>query len=58
VCDFLINSIRDHIEESGVDVDYDATALREKLADVSNICMKLHNVAGNINPRRSNQSVA
>jgi len=58
VCDFLIRSLQDHIEESGIDVDYDAAMLRTKLADIANFCMMLHNVAGNINPRQSNQSVA
>ena len=58
VCDFLINSIRDQIEESGVDLDYDPATLRTKLADIANFCMMLHNVAGNITPHQSNQSVA
>lgn len=58
VCDFLINSLRDHIEESGIDLDYDAATLRTKLADIANFCMMLHNVAGNISPRQSSQNVA
>lgn len=58
VCNFLIESIRDHIEESAIDLDYDANALKTRLADVANFCMMLHDVASNINPRRSNQNVA
>jgi NTP pyrophosphatase (non-canonical NTP hydrolase) len=58
VCDHLIASIRDHIEESEVDLDYDPEKFRKELADVANFCMMLHDIAGKINPRRSGQSVA
>lgn len=58
VCDFLIASIRDHIEESAVDIDYSAETFRKELADVANFCMMLHDVAGNIDPRRTNQTIA
>lgn len=51
VCDFLIASIRDHIEECGVSLDYKPETLRTELADVANFCMMLHDVAGNIDPR-------
>lgn len=53
VADFLIASLRDHIEESGVSLDYNPTEFRKELADVGNFCMMLHDVAGTIDPRHS-----
>ena len=53
VCDFLIASIRDHVEESGVSLDYNPETFQRELADVGNFCMMLHDVAGSIDPRHS-----
>jgi NTP pyrophosphatase (non-canonical NTP hydrolase) len=53
VADFLIASLRDHIEESGVSLDYNPTEFRKELADVGNFCMMLHDVAPGIDPRHS-----
>jgi NTP pyrophosphatase (non-canonical NTP hydrolase) len=53
VCDFLIASIRDHIEECGVSLDYNPETFRKELADVANFCMMLADVASKIDPRYS-----
>lgn len=53
VCDFLIASLRDHIEECGVSLDYRPDTLRKELADVANFCMMLHDVADRIDPAES-----
>lgn len=55
VCDFLIASIRDHIEECGVSLDYKPDTLRTELADVANFCMMMHDVAERFDPRKSAQ---
>ena len=52
VCDFLVASMRDHVEECGVSLDYDADTFQKELADVANFCMMLHDVAGRISPRK------
>lgn len=56
VCSFLIASLRDHVEESGVSLDYNPETMRRELADVGNFCMMLHDVAGGIDPRHSDTS--
>jgi NTP pyrophosphatase (non-canonical NTP hydrolase) len=56
VCDFLIASLRDHVEESGVSLDYKPETMQRELADVANFCMMLHDVAGGIDPRHSDTS--
>jgi NTP pyrophosphatase (non-canonical NTP hydrolase) len=53
VCDFLIASLRDHIEECGVSIDYNPETFRKELADVANFCMMLADVAPKIDPRHS-----
>ena len=53
VCDFLIASIRDHVEECGVSLDYNPETFRKELADVANFCMMLADVASGIDPRHS-----
>jgi NTP pyrophosphatase (non-canonical NTP hydrolase) len=58
VCDFLIASLRDHIEECGVSLDYNPDVFRRELADVANFCMMLHDVAGGIDPRHSDTAEA
>lgn len=45
VCDFLITALQDHVEECGIDVDYDPSATKKEVADVANFCMFLHDVA-------------
>jgi len=50
VCDFLIASLRDHVEECGIDVNFNADATRREAADVANFCMFLHDNAGNLAP--------
>ena len=56
VCDFLIASIRDHIEECGVNLDYSPKVFKKELADVANFCMMLADVAPSIDPRHSDAS--
>lgn len=51
VADFLVASLRDHIEECGVSLDYDPASFRRELADVANFCMMLHDIADDIDPR-------
>lgn len=58
VCDFLIASLRDHIEECGVSLDFNPTEFRKELADVANFCMMLHDVAGTIDPTVSDTAEA
>jgi NTP pyrophosphatase (non-canonical NTP hydrolase) len=48
VCDFLVASLRDHIETCGVDVDFNAENTRREAADVANFCMFLHDKAGSL----------
>lgn len=56
VGDFLIASLRDHIEECGVSLDYNPETFRKELADVANFCMMLADVASKIDPRHSDTS--
>jgi len=56
VCDFLIASLRDHIEECGVNLDYNPETFRKELADVANFCMMLADVAPKVDPRHSDTS--
>lgn len=58
VCDFLIASLRDHIEECGVSLDYKPETFRKELADVGNFCMMLHDVAESIDPQQGDVSEA
>lgn len=58
VCDFLIASIRDHIEECGVSLDYNPETMKKELADVANFCMMLADVAPGIDPRHSDVAEA
>ena len=53
VCDHLIASLQDHVEEAGVNLDYSPTKLKRESADVANFCMFLHDIADSINPRSS-----
>jgi hypothetical protein len=55
VCDFLLASLRDHVEESGVDVEYDFVKTQRKLADTANMCMMLHDIAKHVTPYDSNR---
>ena len=45
VCDFLVSSLQDHVEECGIDLDYDPKRTKKEAADVANFCMFLHDVA-------------
>lgn len=57
VCDFLLASLRDHIEESGVDMEYDFLKTQRKLADTANLCMMLHDVAEHVTPYGSSDTL-
>lgn len=48
VCDHLIASLQDHVEESGVSIDYSAIKLKREVADVANFCMFLHDIADSL----------
>lgn len=50
VCDFLVASIRDHVETSGINIDFDPTEMRRETADVANFCMFVHDVADRLTP--------
>ena len=45
VCDFLIASLQDHVEECSIQLNYDPTQARREVADVANFCMFLHDIA-------------
>lgn len=53
VCDHLIASLQDHVEESGINLDYDPAKLEQETADVANFCMFLYDIADSIGPRIS-----
>jgi NTP pyrophosphatase (non-canonical NTP hydrolase) len=48
VCDHLIASLQDHVEEASISLDYSATKLKRETADVGNFCMFLHDIADSI----------
>lgn len=48
VCDFLIASLRDHVEECGIGLDFSAGKVQQETADVANFCMFLYDIAGNL----------
>ena len=50
VCDFLVASLRDHVEECGIDLDFSSKNVRKEVADVANFCMFLHDVADRLSP--------
>ena len=50
VCDFLISSLQDHVEECGIDVGFDPVHARKEVADVANFCMFLHDIADRLAP--------
>ena len=45
VCDFLIASLQDHVEECGINLEYSSSGTKKEVADVANFCMFLHDVA-------------
>jgi len=45
VCDHLIASLRDHVEESGINLDFSPGKLRREVADVANFCMFMYDIA-------------
>lgn len=58
VLDFLIASIRDHIEESSIDIDFNPRVFRSELADVANFCMMLHDVSNRISNKKEERKPA
>jgi len=48
VCDHLIASLRDHVEECGINPDFNPARLRRESADVGNFCMFLYDIADKI----------
>lgn len=48
VCDHLIASLRDHVEECAIDLNFSPTNLRREVADVGNFCMFLYDIADKI----------
>jgi NTP pyrophosphatase (non-canonical NTP hydrolase) len=48
VCDHLIASLRDHVEEASIDIDYSAANLKREALDVGNFCMFLHDIADSL----------
>jgi NTP pyrophosphatase (non-canonical NTP hydrolase) len=45
VCDFLVSSLQDHVEECGINIDFEPSDAKKEVADVANFCMFLHDVA-------------
>ena len=50
VCDHLIASLQDHVEEGLLNLDYNADRLKREAADVANFCMFLYDIADKIGP--------
>ena len=45
VCDFLVASLQDHVEECSIDLDYSPSEAKREIADVANFCMFMHDMA-------------